>query len=242
MKLFTPTRKVSLGIVLLTISLILVGDLLGVVPNEDEGLLEGRKMFCESLAVQFSLTASRGDFDLIKGTLDMLVSREDDVLSAAIRNSSNRILAEAGEHSRHWVDIVGDKSTASHVQVPVFNDNRRWGTVEIAFKPMGRVNMLLGISDSLLPLLLFLASVGYFAYLFVIKRTLRELDPRAVIPERVKSAFNALAEGLVIMDEKGQIILANTIFAERIEVPADTLMGHKVSNLNWKRNAASPEQ
>jgi diguanylate cyclase (GGDEF)-like protein/PAS domain S-box-containing protein len=241
MKLFTPTRKVSLGIVLLTISLILVGDLLGVVPNEDEGLLEGRKMFCESLAVQFSLAATRGDFDLIKGTLDMLVSREDDVLSAAIRNSSNRILAEAGEHSRHWVDIVGDKSTASHVQVPVFNDNRRWGTIEIVFKPMGKVNMLLGISDSLLPLLLFLALVGYFAYLFVIKRTLRELDPRAVIPERVKSAFNALAEGLVIMDEKGQIILANKVFAEKIEVPADTLMGHKVSNLNWKRNTASSE-
>ena len=241
MKLFTPTRKASLGIVLLTISLVLVGDLLGVVPSEDEGRLEGRKMFCESLAVQFSLAVSRGDFDLIKGTLDMLVSREDDVLSAAIRDSSNRILAEAGEHSRHWIDLAGDKSTASHVQVPVFNDSRRWGTVEIAFKPMGQVNLLFGISDSLLPLLLFLTLVGYFAYLILIKRTLRELDPRAVIPERVKSAFNALSEGLIIMDENGQIILANTIFTEKIEVSADMLMGRKVSNLNWKRNTASSE-
>ena len=239
---FTPTRKVSFGIVLLTISLILVGDMLGVVPNEDKGLMEGRKRFCESLAVQFSLAASRGDVDLIKGTLDALVSREGDVLSAAIRNSSNRILAEAGEHSTHWIDIAKDKSTPSHVQVPVFKDDRRWGTVEIAFKPIGRVNSLLGISDALLPLILFLALVGYFAYLFFIKRTLRELDPRAVIPERVKSAFNALAEGLVIMDEKGQIILANTVFAEKIEVSADTLMGHKVSNLNWKRNTGSPER
>ncbi len=40
---FTPTRKVSFGLVMLTVSLLLLGDLIGVVPNEDRGRLEGRQ-------------------------------------------------------------------------------------------------------------------------------------------------------------------------------------------------------
>ncbi|MEN8803747.1 MAG: diguanylate cyclase [Thiogranum sp.] len=230
---FTPTRKVSFGLVMLTVSLLLLGDLIGVVPNEDRGLLDGRKKFCESLAVQFSMAVNRDETDLIHATLDALVAREDDVVSAAIRTANGRVLAESGDHATHWNDIPLGKSTSTHVQVPVFQGERRWGTVEVTFRDLQGSGLLLGISYSLFPLIIFFAIVGSAAYLFFIKRTLRELDPRSVIPERVKSAFNALAEGLVIMDEKEQIILANTSFADKLESSDDVLLGRKLSELAW---------
>ena len=230
---FTPTRKVSFGLVMLTVSLLLLGDLIGVVPNEDRGLLDGRKKFCESLAVQFSMAVNNGDTDLIHATLDTLVAREEDVISAAIRTTNGRVLAESGDHTANWVDIPLDKSTSTHVQVPVFKGKRRWGTVEVTFRDLQGTGLLLGISYSLFPLIIFFIVVGSAAYLFFIKRTLRELDPRSVIPERVKSAFNALAEGLVIMDEKARIILANRSFADKIESTEDALLGHQLSDLAW---------
>jgi len=233
MRWFTPTRKVSFGVVMLTVSLLLLGDLIGVVPNEDRGLLEGRKKFCESLAVQFSMAVNSGETDLIHATLDALVEREEDVISAAIRTANGRVLAESGDHAANWVDIPLGKSTSTHVQVPVFNGKRHWGTVQVAFRELQGSGLLLGISHSLFPLIIFFAIPGFAAYLFFIKRTLRELDPRSVIPERVKSAFNALAEGLVIIDEKEQIILANTSFAEKIESSDDALIGRKLSQLAW---------
>lgn len=229
----TPTRKVSFGLVMLTVSLLLFGDLLGVVPNEDRGLLEGRKKFCKSLAIQFSMAVNSGETSLIHATLDALVAREEDVISAAVRTANGRVLAESGDHAANWVDIPSGKSTSTHVQVPVFHGTRRWGTVEVTFSDLQGSGLLLGISHSLFPLIIFFAVVGSVAYLFFIKRTLRELDPRAVIPERVKSAFNALAEGLVIMDEKEQIILANTSFADKIESSDDALLGRKLSRLAW---------
>jgi len=229
----TPTRKVSFGLVMLTVSLLLLGDLIGVVPNEDRGLLDGRKKFCESLAIQFSMVVNSGETRLIHATLDALVAREEDVISAAIRTTNGRVLAESGDHAANWVDIPLGKSTSTHVQVPVFQGERRWGTVEVAFRDLQGSGLLLGISHSLFPLILFFAVVGSAAYLFFIKRTLRELDPRSVIPERVKSAFNALAEGLVIMDEKEQIILANTSFADKVESSDDALLGRKLSQLAW---------
>ena len=229
----TPTRKVSFGLVMLTVSLLLFGDLLGVVPNEDRGLLEGRKKFCKSLAIQFSMAVNSGETSLIHATLDALVASEEDVISAAVRSANGRVLAESGDHAANWVDIPSGKSTSTHVQVPVFHGTRRWGTVEVTFSDLQGSGLLLGISHSLFPLIIFFAVVGSVAYLFFIKRTLRELDPRAVIPERVKSAFNALAEGLVIMDEKEQIILANTSFADKIESSDDALLGRKLSRLAW---------
>ena len=97
MKLLTPNRKVSIGLVVLTVCLIIFGDMLGMVPHEDRGTLDGRKKFYESLAVQFSIAASRDELDLIKDTLITMVNRDPDVLSAAIRNQYDRVLIRAGD-------------------------------------------------------------------------------------------------------------------------------------------------
>lgn len=229
---FSPTIKVSMGLVLVTISVLLLGDLIGVVPSEERGRLDGRKILSESLAIQFSVSVTGGDARLIVKTLDALVEREGDVLSAALRSSNGRILAQAGDHAHHWRNLPLDKSTPTHVQVPVFQGQKRWGTVEIVFAPLSGAGGFMA-AHPLVVLLLYFALAGFSAYWIFIKRTLRELDPRAVIPERVKAAFNALAEGLVIMDEKGHIILANTSFARKIDFPADELMGQKVSQFNW---------
>jgi diguanylate cyclase (GGDEF)-like protein/PAS domain S-box-containing protein len=228
-----PTTTISIGLALLTVSLLLVGDLIGVVPNEDRGLVEGRKKFCESLAVQFSIALARDETALISATLATLVERDKDVVSAAIRTANGRFLAESGEHTVNWIDIPLDRSTPTHVQVPIFQGERRWGTVEVAFRDFKGTGLLLGISHSFLPLIIFFTTAGFVAYLLFIRRALRELDPRSVIPERVKSAFDALAEGLVIMDEKQQIILANTTFVDKIELSEDALLGRRLSDLAW---------
>jgi diguanylate cyclase (GGDEF)-like protein len=238
MKWITPVWKVSFGLVVLTVSLLLVGDLIGLVPNSQKGLLEGRANFCESLAVQFSLALSRGEAELVEATLDTLVKREDDVISAAIRNVGGRVVAQAGDHKSNWIDIPLDKSTSTHVQVPVFHDRRRLGTVEVVFsRPQGTADTF-GFGSPFLVLVVFLALTSFFSYLFFLKRTLRELDPSSVIPERVKSAFNALAEGLVILDEKEQVLLANTSFADKVEVPPENLVGHKISYLSWVKDSS----
>ena len=236
-----PNHKVSIGLVILTVSLIIVGDMFGVVPHEDRGLMEGRKKFCESLAVQFSIAAGRNDLDLIKDTLTTLVNRDPDVLSAGIRNKYDRLLIEAGDHSGNWADIPVDKSTFTQVQVPIFQSDKRWGTVEVRFGGLRGSGSLLGLDYSLLPLMFFITVAGFIAYSFFIKRTLRELDPRSVIPERVKSAFDALAEGLVVIDEKAQIILANSSIAEKLELSVDSLLGRKFSKLGWKNNSGEKD-
>ena len=75
--------------------------------------------------------------------------------------------------------------------------------------------------------------------LFRSKRTLRHLDPSAVVPKRVKAALDVLAEGVVLLDPQGFIVLANTAFGERVGRPSSSLLGQALSDLPWE--AASPD-
>ncbi|MCU7815839.1 MAG: sensor domain-containing diguanylate cyclase [Candidatus Thiodiazotropha sp. (ex Rostrolucina anterorostrata)] len=217
---------------MLTLSILLVGRLIGFVPDENEAAFDARKKFCESLAVQVSSAAANQDLEIVRTTLETVVDRNDDVLSAALRNDRGSSLV-AGDHEEHWVDVPLDKSTSTHVRVPIMANNKRWGTLEMAFRPFNKDS---GLSVGKLgSLLLFVACMGFVLYLIFIKRTLRELDPKAVIPERVRSAFNALSEGLIILDEKDQIILANESFTEKIDLDEDALIGLRAEELAWKK-------
>ncbi|MCU7842526.1 MAG: diguanylate cyclase [Candidatus Thiodiazotropha sp. (ex Monitilora ramsayi)] len=227
----SPTLKITIGLVLLTVSILLLGRLVGFVPDEGSSELEARKKFCEALAVQISSIAAKNDVGSLRNTLESIVERNDDVLSSALKSKGGLSLV-VGEHEKHWVDVPLDKSTSTHVRVPILANGIRWGTLEVAFEEIGSSGFSLGTLGGLL---LFVALLGFVLYLIFIKRTLRELDPKAVIPERVRSAFNALSEGLIILDEKHQIILANDSFSEKTDLDQASLVGLRADELRWKQ-------
>jgi diguanylate cyclase (GGDEF)-like protein/PAS domain S-box-containing protein len=228
----SPTIKITMGLVLLTISILLLGRLIGFVPDEDKTALQARKQFCEALAVQISSAASTNDLEILRTTLETVVDRNDEVLSVAL-NGNRGVSLIVGNHEKYWMDVPLDKSTSTHVRVPIMANRSRWGTLEVAFAPLQRESALpLGTLGGLL---LFVALTGFVLYMIFIKRTLRELDPKAVIPERVRSAFNALSEGLIILDEKNQIILANDSFTEKTDITEDALIGLRADELAWKK-------
>jgi diguanylate cyclase (GGDEF)-like protein/PAS domain S-box-containing protein len=206
--------------------------MIGFVPDEDKTALQARKRFCEALAVQISSAASTKSLKILRSTLETVVDRNDEVLSIALNNNRD-IQLIVGNHEKYWLDAPQDKSTATHVRVPIMDRNRRWGSLEVAFAPLQHESALsLG---TLSGLLLFVSLAGFVLYLVFIKRTLRELDPKAVIPERVRSAFNALSEGLIILDEKNQIILANDSFTDKTKITEDALIGLRADELDWKK-------
>jgi diguanylate cyclase (GGDEF)-like protein len=66
------------------------------------------------------------------------------------------------------------------------------------------------------------------------KRTLTHLDPKAVIPDKVKSTLDLLAEGVVLIDVKDNIVLANLTFADKLGVDPSVLIGKPLSALRWR--------
>ena len=231
-RLLTPTLQISLGLLSLTLSLILIAYALGLIPNEDKLALEVRARISENLAIQLASLAGRNDAIAIKDTIASVVSRNNDVLSIAIRGADGRLLVASENHASQWIEAADGKSTATHIQVPLLNAETPGGRIEIAFRPLASVTNILGLSQTMVGFVCFMVVAGFPGFYFILRRALRELDPSRAIPERVKAAFDTLAEGVLIMDEREFIVLANDAFVKNI-YNGEALLGKDVNELPW---------
>lgn len=231
---FSPSLRITIGLVSLTVSLLLLSKAIGLAPDREKAVLESRKELSQTLAIQFSAAVKSGDFTMVRTMLGSLVKRDNDVQSAAIRKDDGELIAVAGNHLEHWQTPDNGLSTPTHVQIPIFRDEKKWAVVEVSFTPIWQDNIKVGLKNSYLGLILFIGVGGFACYFLLIKWSLRELDPSEVIPERVRAAFDVLKEGVLILDNKEQIVLANSSFADFIGKDPKDLVGFKGSEIGWQ--------
>ncbi|MGH7220302.1 MAG: PAS domain-containing protein, partial [Nitrospiraceae bacterium] len=87
--------------------------------------------------------------------------------------------------------------------------------------------------------LAFVSVAGFVGYLLFMKRTLRQLDPSGIIPTRVKSALDALTQGVVMIDTRDFVVLVNDAFCHAVGKPVTSLIGSDLGTLPWKSPASS---
>ncbi|NOR40567.1 MAG: diguanylate cyclase, partial [Gammaproteobacteria bacterium] len=230
---FSPITRITLGLVLIMLSVFMLSDILGFIPNSDDALKKGRTDLAENLAVQYSLAAQKRNISAIKASMRALVSRNDEVLSAALRETSGAILAIAGDHDKHWTTTDG-KSTLENITVPIYKGIRRWGAVEVSFAPLHTAGMFGFYIPPLVSMGIFILVAGYVGFLLFIKRTHDHIDPSTFVPSRVTNALNALAEGVLLLDSKGHIMLANTAFGKNMELNTEKILSRKASSIKWE--------
>ena len=228
-----PDIRISLGLVLFTVTLLMSVDMVGVFPDPNKTTLDLRKKTCESLAVYASIAVQKGDLQAIRTTLDVLKQRNEDILSAALRKSSGSIVVKVGDHDFNWSNTKDASSTPTNVQVPILKGDAPWGTFEVSFKAL-HANLFSSLwGKPIFKLLVLVVPFAFLGFYLLMKKTLRHLDPSAVVPERVKVALDSLVEGVVLMDHQERIVLANKAFEKNLGDFKESLMGKKASDLNW---------
>ena len=231
-----PVVRLSLGLSLFLMTLLLGLEALGILPDPQQAILDSRKKTCESLAIYSSLAIQRNDFNAIQTTIDILNQRNQDILSVVLRRNDGTVLARTGDHEKHWLNSEEDLSTQQNVKVPLFTGRGdvRWGNFEVCFAPM-HPGVLHSIWErpmiKILAMTLPLSFIGFF---LIMRRTLRHLDPTAVIPERVKHTLDSLVEGIILMDRNERIVLTNKAFEENFGDGQTSFMGLKASELKWR--------
>jgi diguanylate cyclase (GGDEF)-like protein/PAS domain S-box-containing protein len=162
------------------------------------------------------------------------VRRDERVLSAGLRTADGRLMMEAGQHRLLWRrDAEGNSST--QVTVPLFKQGERWGSVEVRFETIRTQSLLTGLWERpVVRLTLVVACAGFVIYLLYMRRTLRYLDPSAVIPARVQTALDVMMEGVMLVDEQERVVLVNAALAQQLGRSPSSLMGMNASTLGWK--------
>jgi len=233
--LLFPAMRISIALTLLTACLILGADMLGITLDEDRHALDIRQRLSESLAIQFSVMEPARDIHKIEGLLKLISERNPEILSSGIRRISGEIVFQSPKHAQLWADYVADESTSSHVLVPLLQGERLWGNVELRFENLKSDTFFGFTQKAIFKLMLYCLVIGFFVYLAFMLRTLRQLDPTAVIPERVNAAFDTLSEGVMIIDEDEQILLTNKAFTDKLGVDGMALLGSQASEMKWER-------
>ena len=222
---------IALGQTFLVTTLLLAAAVIGLVPDRHGAELKGRAVLGEALAANGSALLTQADARRLEATLGLVVERNHDLLSAAVRRSDGRAIATIGDHERHWV--ASPRSTETQVTVPLWSAGRRWGQVELRWAPLAPSGWAGLLQDDKVQLFAFLSAACFLVFYFYLGKMLRQLDPSQAVPQHVRSALDTLAEGLLVADLKGRIVLANQAFADTVGKTPDELLGLPASDLPW---------
>ncbi|GGK53948.1 EAL domain-containing protein [Amphritea balenae] len=229
----SPLIRISFGLVMMTVTLLLISDAIGLIPDTRRAELNARRVIAESLAVQLSAEIAERNYNHVEQVLHAIVVRNGEINSAAIRLVEDGVVAEYGDHERHWQKLLQTNSTPEQMQIPIFNNDIRWGTVELSFKPLSSAGRLSDPS-SFYSAVIFVGIFGFIFYILFLRRSLNELNPDSIIPDRVRKALDTLSEGLLIIDTENQIIFSNYRFAEYIGQQPEDLVGRDSEQFDWR--------
>jgi diguanylate cyclase (GGDEF)-like protein len=247
MKLSAITR-ITLGLVSLFVCLILLFDLVfKLFPNEQDQQRELRRRSSEHLAIQTAVLAQGEDLVSVERTLKAVKARDGELLSLGLRRADGSLLASAGPHAQNWGVVRNDKDLAAHeVLVPLINEGKRWGALEISYRGGLMTDLFSWITSKPIQLVALVGLLGSGLVYLYLRRVLVHLDPSSAVPDRVRMAFDTLTESVMVVDVDGRIVMANDSLRALRNPNAsksdhEPLIGKRPSELSWLVSQLDPD-
>ncbi|MEM7468854.1 MAG: ATP-binding protein [Pseudomonadota bacterium] len=231
--MLSAKSRIAIGQCSLLMSVLLAAIFFGFVPNKDTAVLEGRAALAEALAANSSMLVTQSDIKRLGKDLELIVERNEDLLSAGLRMNSQELIVSVSDHGDLW-EVYGEHySTNTQVVVPIFNGDGEWGQLELRYAPLRTPGVVGLFQNPWLKLVVFVCVLSFVVFYFYLGKMLKHLDPSQAIPSRVRSALDTMAEGLLVIDKKEHVVLANSAFGKLLERDAESLVGLQADNFEW---------
>lgn len=242
---FSPRFHIAFGLSSLLTAVVLLSMFLGFVPDRDGALLSGRVAVAEAVSSTNSLLLKRGDLSGIRGALDFIVERNTDLNAVELHRSSDNSRAYFGfekdsdDQAKYVNDALDGEDSAttlvggSIVTVPLLRGNSQWGLMHFQFGVAKSISWLDRLRQGPFSLMAFIGLISLPMFYFYLGKMLKELNPSAAVPGRVRSALDTIAESLLVIDSRRNVVLANAAFADLNGKPAEDLLGIAADTLSW---------
>ncbi|MDB5751973.1 MAG: arcB 7 [Ramlibacter sp.] len=240
MKLISTRTYISLGLVSLVSTALLAASFLGLVPDRAGAVREGRVALAESLAAASTAILSSADPRPLEDVLRFVHKRNEDLRSVGLRSREGRLVFAIGDHARQWAQIDSALARDAQIQVNLQAGGQPWGRLELRFDPAVPPGLAGLLRTPLVLLLAFCSMLCFLGFQVYLARVLRHLDPSKAIPGRVRSALDSLTGGLIVIDQKQAVVLANEAFVKLLGRANEQLMGVQVATIPWLDDAGDP--
>ena len=231
---------ITLGLVSVVSSALVAASFFGLIPDRAEAVRGGRVALAESVAASSTAIISSEDPRKLDSVLRFIMKRNPDILSIGVRARDDRLVMSVGDHASTWTRIESAQVGDARIEVPVWAGQQPWGRIEFRFQPLSSPGLAGVLELPWLRLTLACAVFCFVAFHFYLSRVLRHLDPSAAIPGRVRSALDTLTEGLLVIDQRCNIVLANQALARTLGKSHEQLMGTAAQGIAWLDEAGLP--
>ena len=234
------------GLSSIVVCALLIADMAGLVPDRVQAQREGRIALAESVGLTSALLTARGDSEGLARYLGNVASRNPQITAVRVQSIDGSFSVQAGQtepqpDAAALSAALTTASTDTRLVIPVMGADGVWGAAELRFVPLSKLAEFAPWLPPVAPLAIFLTLFCTAVFYLYLRRMLRHLDPSNAIPARVRTAFDTLAEGVLVLDPQGDIVLANRAFAAMVGQEADALIGSSAAAMPWTQRSAAAE-
>jgi diguanylate cyclase (GGDEF)-like protein/putative nucleotidyltransferase with HDIG domain len=176
----------------------------------------------------------------LQSFLQRVADEDQEILSIGIRTRLGSVKVLTSHHADYW-DAASNAGPDQYesvepLKIQIQQRNQLWGNMEFALTKTNQTYFGGLLSHPLTQLVGFFSIFGLSAYTLFVARVFGVFNSTQVVPERVRSALDTLAEGLLLLDESGTIVFANQAFGNAILRKPQDLEGKKACDLSWVRS------
>ena len=242
--------------------MILAAQWFGFVPDAEKLEMRARRDLCETIAITSTNQIRRKQWVDLQRALQAIVDHHPGMLSIGVRSDLGTLRVDTGHHAEIWPETIspdrlnlsdpkyadetiGDTPGVETAFVPIQLNRRPWGRIEYCFHQPITSTIGRTLAQPLMQFMSFFLVSGLISYTFFVARMLGVFSSTQVVSDRVRQALDTLAEGLLVLDETGKIVLANQAFAAIVDLPAEDLENKLADDLSWvqedlDRHGSSP--
>ncbi len=235
-----PIARLSLGLAALLVSLALVADMvLGVVPGRVDTERHIRQRVAANLVLQLSSMLEAGDALRLDKTIQQVLARDTEIRSITVRRIDGSVLLQRGSApAADAARSVGSASDSLHMSIA--SGREPLGALDIRFASAEPATLGAWLGQPGVQMVIVLGLGGFLLCYAYLRRAMHFLDPSASVPDRVRKAFDSLAEGLLIVDQQARIVLANRAFRQLHPRAGADLNGQPIDALDWLSGSGAP--
>ena len=230
MRWLTTKIRLTIGLIGILLLVIQAASIIRLIPSTDQEQIRARANLAKSISVSAALLIQNDQHRMLKTMINQIVQQSDEIEAIRIMDKSGRRRIE----SVGYANMLKSQARApeNRLAIDLFRGNDRWGKIHFTLSPLRT-----GLSAWITPttrFCIFVAATTFILYMIYLGSMLTQLNPSKTVPNRVRSALDNLSEGLLVLDRKGRVVLANQVFCHSLNVDPERMLGKTPhTSLDW---------
>jgi len=227
--------RIVLGTLLSLAGLLFLAGTSGLFAADGRVVEAERETLTRLLATHYADTLQRDTRAAVEESLRQLIAKSPELLSVTLRGRDGALLATAGKSVTPRQNRAGNLAeTGVYHEASMQHDGNPVGNVVAHFTALHNYGVNSFHDNPLTATLALLVVFPLGGFLLISGIRYQRYASAACVPYQVRTALDALAEGVLLLDAEGRIQFANAAFANSADKLPGALLGRKVSDLRWE--------